>query len=229
MANSILLVTHCYATQLPHYAAFLRYQLESIAEHAQRTARVAVCFTPSDEATTGVIQEYLSRVDIKGYALQLDELGRRSIGRNRAAMDAGANIVWFTDVDYVFGSGCLKALSEMYWDTGWSMVYPHKIMIHKTHAIGDEYAKKHRPMSIDDFEFQHYNRAIGGVQIVRGDQAREHGYLNCQSKWQQPTTKPFGDFRDDLAYRGECADRGQIHKIELPNLYRLRHSTTTYQ
>ena len=228
MPKSILIVTHCWAEQLPHYAAFLRYQLESLA-HCPSSPEVAVCFSVRDKLTCDVMQEFASRLTIHSYALASDELGRRSIGRNLAAHDCQTSLVWFTDVDYLFGRGCLTTLASLQWSDQWSMVYPRSILINRTHAIGDRYAMRRCKIDPDDFETKVYSRAIGGVQIVQGDIARRYGYLDGKNRWQQPVEKPFGDFKDDLAFRGRMAELGEIEPILLPNLYRLRHSTTTYQ
>ncbi len=41
--------------------------------------------------------------------------------------------------------------------------------------------------------------------------------------------QPFKDFRDDLAYRRECSEQGPIIGVDIPEVYRIRHSKTTYQ
>ena len=87
-----------------------------------------------------------------------------------------------------------------------------------------------RVVDIDPTEFveKRYGRAIGGVQIVRGDFARKYGYLHDVAKYQQPVEHPFGDFRDDIAYRDFVRSFGRIVGIDLPGMYRLRHGVKTH-
>jgi len=167
------------------------------------------------------------------------EIGRRSIGRNHLALASEADIVWFADVDQVFRDGILDRLAAMEWPEGATMLYPREIMIHQDWKTGDALVRNvpiealfaYGPFDIDPSGFvpKRYRKAIGGVQIVRGDFAREHGYLNGVEKWQQPTDRPFGDFRDDVAYRRYCEQRGSIMGVDLVGMYRLRHTRTTYQ
>ena len=115
------------------------------------------------------------------------------------------------------------------------MIFPGQIQISKNWDIGDKATcelvrnPKLRSINKEDFAPKGYNRAIGGVQIVRGEFARAHGYLNDQDEWQTPVDVPFGSFKDDIAYRDFCREHGPIVKVELPGVYRLRHNTTSYE
>jgi len=240
----IEIVSHCFAEELPQYAACLHYQICSLVLQKPTKVQVCltVCFCASDERTLKVIRNG-NKLFSKYKGLQLavkilprNEIGRRSIGRNKVAMGSIGDIIWFADVDQVFRDGILDRLGTMEWPGENAMVFPKEIMIHQDHATGDE---RTSAVDLDHLEFEaikskefvpkKYNRAIGGVQIVRGDFAREHGYLNHDGKWQQPTDKPFGDFRDDIAYRNFCSDHGGVIPIDLPGLCRLRHTRITYQ
>ncbi len=231
----IEIVTHCWAEKFHHYANALHYQLSSLVLWAPKRCGVAVtiCLTPSDRSVWNTILRFRHLLDIKTIELPIDHLGRRSIGRNRAAKETDADVVWFSDVDQMYRGDCLDRLDRMYWGSGIVMMYPRKIQIHKNHAIGDSILMYPSTVPIDvdpnDFVEKYYRNAIGGVQIVRGDFARRFGYLNGMKKWQTPVSKPFGDFRDDLAYRRFCLGYGNIVGVDLPGVYRLRHSTTTYQ
>ena len=171
--------------------------------------------------------------------MPVNKLGRRSIGRNLAAKWSKADIVWFTDVDHCFCNGIFSNLENLEWPEDTTMVYPKIIMIHKNHEIGDALLRTikeriHYPLpvpllNVHNFIEKQYNRAIGGVQIVRGEFAYEHGYLDGEEKWQRPVKKPFGDFRDDIAYRNFCTKYGSIMSVDLPGVYRIRHTETTYQ
>lgn len=237
---SIRVVTHCYAETLPQYASFLHYHLSSILLYPKRPhVSVSVCYTPSDTATWDVLDTFIEKYDlpINLCAMDKPQLFRRSIGRNFEALNSYEELVWFCDVDHVFGPGCFDTL----WDIWQSfaekpiMVWPREIQIHQTHEIGDRVWKEPScglaACDLSLFEPKRYTRAIGGVQIVNGKHCRQYGYLNGHKKFQAPRTDevPFGDFRDDIVFRNQCRVHGKVISINLPALYRMRHSLVTYQ
>jgi len=245
------IVSHCYAAELPQYAAMLVYQASSLVLHKPKHCRVclSICVQREDQHGTVPSDPNVAKVlswvkeTLKENSIQWTicyqrkvELGRRCIGRNHLALHSNADIVWFADVDQVYRDGVLDQLVEMPWPEQASMVFPRDIMIHRDWITGDE-----RTFAVDlddlhlvdvelsEFVAKRYKKAIGGVQIVRGDFARKYGYLDRNEKWQQPTEKPLGDFRDDIAYRRFCLDHGLIVGVDLPGLFRLRHTKTSYQ
>lgn len=235
------IVTHAYALELQHYADFLVYQLSSLAFFRQEKCRVriTVCCNEQDYSVIAAVNHFWNetQLDVWLLNLTLEELGRRSIGRNRIAKNTEADLVWFADVDHLWRHDCLDKLATMQWPANASMVFPTCIKIQKTHLLGDLSAvmarQSIRIMDVNENEFidKTYNRAIGGVQIVQGDFAREYGYLDKDLNWQTPRVdgKPFGDFRDDVAYRRFCSQFGEIVGVDLPGVYRLRHTHTSYQ
>jgi hypothetical protein len=258
----IEVVSHCYAVKCPLFANALQYQISSLFLHQPRTCHVTlnVFYDPQDVKTMEVIMwglkykfervKELPRVTLMASSLEAGKLGRRCIGRNIAAKQSMADLVWFTDCDHVFAEGAFDRLAAMPWPVEddpmegrgaplgsivvASMVYPKQIMISRDHATGDMEAAEAEPnklVTIDPtlYEPKKYNRAIGGVQIVQGDFARQHGYLDGDTKWQQPTETPFGDFRDDVAYRKFASQFGPILGVDFPGVFRIRHSSTTYQ
>ena len=107
-------------------------------------------------------------------------------------------------------------------------------MIHKDHALGDDVLNKANNNEIadgilnrHDFRPKRYNKAIGGAQIVKGDFARSHGYLP-NTKWMRPINIPFCNTREDVAIRNYCQQHGDIIGVDLPGVYRVRHSTTPH-
>ena len=264
----IEVVSHCYAAELPQYAAFLVYQASSLVLHKPRSCDVclSVCVwsekeNPDDltellaaaappmpwrvaDPNVAKVLPWVKQTLIEhgvGWSvchLTRGEIGRRCIGRNRLALASEADIVWFADVDQVFRDGVLDRLATMEWPEGASMIHPREIMIHRDHKTGDTLVRDvpveslfvYGPFDVNPAEFvpKRYNRAIGGVQIIRGDFARKHGYLNGDEKW-RAVLRPFGDFRDDVAYRRFCSERGAIVAVNLPGVFRLRHARTTYQ
>jgi len=245
----IELVTHCLATENPNFAGALALQLSSLLLDQPRHCDlvVTICMNEDDVNTVRVINHF-SRlqhdgISICALSLPIGQLGRRCIGRNYAALHTSADLMWFTDVDHCFCDGILDRLAQLVWPqvsdghqfNPAMMIFPREIMISRNWDFGDkatcDLAQKPQLKSInkEDFVPKGYNRAIGGVQIVRGSTAKKLGYLNDQDEWQTPINKPFSSFKDDIAYRGVCQKWGGIVKVELPGVYRLRHGKTSYQ
>lgn len=235
------IVTHCWAGRHRHYAQSLCYQLSSLFLDTPQRCHVTirVCYVPDDVLTMEMIHWFIQNnrsrnICITGICGPIEKIGRRAIGRNIAAKQTIADLVWFTDCDHVFLDGCLDRLAGMDWPDGASMIYPTPIQIHRDHATGDmTTALVDRPklISVNKAEFipKHYNRAIGGVQIVQGDFARKHGYLDGDEKWQRPLNrKTFVSCRCDRAYRTRCLEHGSIVPVDLPGVYRIRHTATTH-
>lgn len=244
---SIHIVTHVYSTLLPQYAVFLRAQLSSLfLRRKEAQISVTVCYSPDDVAVCRVLEDFSTDLDslrIIQCPLSEESLFRRSIGRNQAGLSSDCDLVWYTDVDHYFGVGCLSTLEEIWskYKTKPVLMWPQEIKIHKDHLTGDQFWKNDAEERIgryrdqgsgDDFVLKKYDRAIGGVQIVSGNFSRKHGYLKSQPKWLEPLTdisKPFPCFQDDVKFRKECQSKGLSCPIDLPNLYRFRHTETTYQ
>ncbi len=240
MKKTIEIVAHCWAKELPHYANALNYMFSSLVLDPPTTCDVVVtvCLDSTDDKTNRIyrwfayhqrgINDYYVRAG--SIHFPISELGRRAIGRNSAAKSSYADIVWFADVDQCYRDGILDRLANLEWPEGATMIYPKEIMIHRDHALGDEDLAKvggdPRLIDVDPSRFvtKRYNRAIGGVQIVRGDFAREHGYLDGDPKWQRPTDGRFARCSCDRAYRSFCKSRGRIVGVDLPGVYRLRHT-----
>lgn len=231
----IELVTHCYAVELSQYAWTLKAQIEAML--ASDLARLTVCFWEGDPLTNWVVSQYhTSRVRASRH-MHLATLGRRAIGRNwvtQHLIPATTKAVIFTDADYLWTTEALQTIEALPLRRTASMVYPKKIQVSRDWKLGDEQWGRLRDGTFsiipEEFADQQFNRAIGGVQIVRGSFAREYGYLRDDPKWQQPQTgKPFSDFKDDVAYRRFCELQGPIVAVDIPGIYRIRHTHTSYQ
>jgi len=122
---SIRIVTHCYARELPQYARFLQCQLSSFVLYPPNVPiKIHVFLTPEDARTHRVIDWFCdyTPLSLSLTYLPAGQLWRRSIGRNIAAKQAEEELVWFTDVDHLFGDGCLDAL----WQTWAAMPQEQK-------------------------------------------------------------------------------------------------------
>ena len=241
----IEICTHVYAGTLPQYAVFLRAQLSSLVIWKPKIrTQITVCYSPEDDATFKVLEDFQEplKYTLKTVRVDKTRLFRRAIFRNYVALNTHADVVWFTDVDHIFGPGCLDDLWHswvmLFQTYPQKLVYPDSLMIQKSHQVGDAFWRSHEKengllirLNAGEFVRKNYNRPIGGVQIVDGNFARQHGYLNKHKKWQTPVSakKPFPSFRDDVAFRRFCEDNGGTRSFHLEGLYRLRHTETTYQ
>lgn len=235
--KSIELVTHCWARDLEQYAYHLAAKIWSLDREVgpSQDVTLCVCHSLEDPLTREVLDWFtgdVSRFRIRTIDLPPARLGRRAIGRNLAAKSSEADVVWFDDVDQMYRNGILYRLAELQWPDGATMIFPREIRIHKDHATGDAwtgYVKRSWRLGVSavvegDFVPKQYNRAIGGVQIVRGDFTREYGYLDGDEKWQRPTDGKFATCGCDLAYRRFCGSKGRIVGVDLPGVYRIRHT-----
>jgi hypothetical protein len=213
------------------YAQHLKWQIASLINHrCLLELRLVVCHCSEDEATTAIIGSMIAPVESAGrfvldpMALPASSVLRRGIGRNIAALNAAEDVVYFLDCDYYFGPGCLDALAEQITpDT--ELACPDKVQVNVDHATGDKMVDDARDMllpQVDPSLFMPMKRkkAIGGLQIVGGNVARERGYLK-DSKWTKPVTpeKGWRKTSEDVAFR-----RGRKTTfVSLPNLYWIRH------
>lgn len=229
----IEIVSHCWAVQLPHYAYALNYQLESLRQAYQQGIEVVstVCYSVKDYRTLSVLNYYLENttLPLRMIPLTPGRLGRRAIGRDVAARHTHSDVIWFSDVDQVYPVTTLQQLADLKWDPEVLMVYPKEIRICRDHSTGDRILEQGRnmpppPIDCNLFVPKRYGRAIGGVQIVRGDTARACGYLGHDPRWMQPTKGDFVSCKCDLAYRSQIRSLGKIQGIDLPGVLRLRHS-----
>lgn len=231
MAASVEIITHCW-----NYSRLLTYQLSSILLYPPDTATLVTVFaTKTDTATVDTVRWFgKAGVNVKLWLLPEAELKNRSIGRNLAARNTEAAVVWFTDADYLFGDGAINALGG---GVGRKLYRPQLVKKQVAHASGDAYIARvtePKPYAINPLDFTptRVKRAIGGVQIVSGETARRWGYLPTSKKHQAPYNgEHFKQSISDRAYRKELAAGGvdTSGKLFIPNVYRLRHSESGVQ
>jgi len=153
---------------------------------------------------------------------------RRSIGRNIAALASIADWVWFCDADYWFTGKCWRAFDDVNLVES-TLVFPKYVLLHKTHQLGDACVSRVDEFSTlveaqpEEFSAVRMRRAIGGIQIVKGEFCRRMGYLRGSRRFQKvPTQAGFLDTPDDVAFRRSIGTQGQA--VDLPEVYRIRHS-----
>jgi hypothetical protein len=235
--NTIEIVTHCWAGDLPDYARLLHMQGLSLLHLNKCRSKVTwtVFYHQTDELTVRAIQHTMAKADerrlrVNPVPLEKSALFRRAVGRNIAAKTTAADVVWFTDCDYLFQnrvldyarSKCLKSIEQI-------MIWPREIMaipkptgarmIAAVENAADHLLWDH----LDAAEPMPMSRAIGGIQIVKGEACRRDGYLDG-TKWSKALGSNPAGFRRcrcDVAYRRQQAGRGE--PVVLKDVLRVRH------
>lgn len=242
--SRIAIVTHCFAELIPHYAAHLKFQLAMLVNHFPPPegvkVTVAVAYVKTDKETRKVLHYFgkngHDRVSVVPVKVTMNQMLRRAVVRNVLAKDLGPknDAVWFTDVDYSFGSDCLKSLSESKLHPG-RMYCPTTIRINTTHEDGDKMvanAAGHPAPAVDTRTFTERRQKviIGGCMIVAGETAAK-GYLDG-TKWTNELTDEeiekdphFRKCNCDRAYRKSDSFTRKSVYLDLPSVFRIRHST----
>lgn len=235
--QSLEIVTHCFAEDIGVYATLLDMQLQSILNEPPRdtNTKVTVFWTPSDIRTDQVLRWHryqFSNSPVFLYAREMpkDQLFRRAIGRNEAALLSDADVLWFTDCDHLFGCGAIDqaarlSIKQRECDDAPKMIHPETVMISRNHAAGDHQARvfeKSRMIDYLEFAPRKERRAWGGLQIVDGEFCRKMGYLGG-TEHIQPVENPkrFLRCRGDVPFRKAC---GGSRPAKIPGVYRVRHS-----
>jgi len=234
-------VVHVWAGQLAQYAHFAHYQLSSLFLNPPEKCRVThtTCHCLEDDATIQLLSVFMrmqppETVNLRFHLMERSRLMRRAIGRNERTRMTTADVVWFAGCDYLYGPGCLDAIATEALKHPNRVCFPRQILRNKSHADGDRLVAEdaarvaaspaHWGALIQpkcDWEPQRINRPIGCLQIVSGDRARERGYLPNVAKYQKPAETWKRTFEDRAA---RAALGPEKQGIDVPNLYRLRHS-----
>ena len=246
-AESIQIISHAFCPPgVGHYAEHLKWQWASLTNYPPSVpTTLSVCFTGSDDATCERLSKMHQmildgRTDplVKLQTLQMrpSQLFRRAIGRNWLAKRSSADVVWFSDCDYLFGPDCLKTLAELAGRTS-GLVMPQTILINKDagnkaekadHAVGDRMVADNLDYDLPQidpslFASRQQRICIGGCQIVGGNLAREIGYLDG-TDYVQPVDEANGflSCKCDRVWRHR--NNLTATRLPIPNVYRIRHS-----
>lgn len=230
-------VSHCW-----NYARLLGFQLSSLVLHPPEfPVTMTVWWCAKDERTEQVLHWYIDNhpappnVSWTFRAIKRKQLMRRSIGRNVSAHETDADWVWFADCDMAFrgtfGAQFVRAVDGV----TRSLCYPRHSLVNQgaassTRALMDATAEDTLTDPVlglidvrrDDYKRRTNPRAIGGIQIVRGNVARESGYLPNSSRYQRPANSWQRTF-EDTRYR-KSLRCGNGAKVDLPGVYRIRHA-----
>ena len=230
--TSLTIVAHCYCPPgCDVYRQHLKWEIASLINHPPRIPVDHISIIAEDDGETlrmiydlKYAASLVANVMLRGVLVPEGKLLRRSIARNDEALRCRSSACWFADADYYFGPGCIDALADQI-NADTELACPKEVQVNIDHATGDKMVDEARDIvlpKIDPSLFSPLRRksAIGGLQIVGGNVARECGYLN-ESKWTKPVSSDKGwrKTTEDVAFR-----RGrQTTFVSLPNLYWIRH------
>ncbi len=226
---SLEIVSHCW-----NYAHLLDFQLSSLVLYPPKNVSVTmtVFYCREDQATIDMLayfaQRELENVQWNWRALPRQHLFRRSIGRNHAARNTGADWIWFTDCDLMFRDQTIDVLGDLLQGSQDKLVHPSFERV--TPLLPDDHpmlhTDSHEPAIVDIDSSLFYRlertRATGPLQIVHGDVARANGYCESLPLYQTPSEK-WCKAHEDRAFRWLLRTDGTA--LELPGVYRIRHTT----
>jgi len=210
----------------------MKWQWASLVNYTcEHTVDYVVFFSEKDAATKAMLEQCIqlepADVYLRPISIPPHQLFRRAIGRNIRALATDASVIWFTDIDYMFGPDCLDTVCKLVSPED-KLCMPEKYWINIDHETGDKMLDDYRHLKLPLIPRQLFMErkqkiAIGGLQILGGDTAREIGYLN-KTKYQDPVPEHFG-FRSckcDSAFRRY--NDLKPTRMNIPNLYRIRHT-----
>lgn len=223
---SIEVVSHCWK-----YAHLLVYQLSSLVLHPPRNidVRMTVFYAAEDEATARLLA-FFSEHKVPGVrwnwqVLPREQLMRRSIGRNIAALASQADWVWFTDCDLIFGEGCLDRLAQRLQGRTDALVYPQEeqctaLLPDSDDCLRYDAANPSIVAANGVFKPKNVTRATGPLQITHGDVARATGYCNAIKVCQMPA-EHWCKAHEDRIFRWLLGTQGV--PLDIPGVQRIRH------
>lgn len=221
------IVSHCW-----NYAHLAVYQLSSLVKHPPQELDITytLFYSPQDRATTRLTETFgameVPNLRWQWRPLSPEQLQRRAIGRNRAALATQADWVWFADCDLIFHAGCLDSLAAALRDRALRLAYPASEQVTELlpadHPLVNLPTERPQVVDVDPAQF-HPNaitKAKGAFQVVHGDVARQCGYCRDLAYYQRPTGRWRKTF-EDTAFRRLIEDEGTA--VDVTGLHRIRH------
>ena len=224
---SLQIVSHCW-----QYAHLSVYQLSSLVNYPPQNIKLTytLYYAAEDGATAKLAETFAKKsvpnVKWQWIAIPRNELFRRAIGRNQAALSTTADWIWFADCDLIFHEGCLDSVATSLQNRKARLVFPASEQI--TELLAADHPMVNLPtgdpqvVDIDPAIFKHnvIEKAKGAFQIVHGDVARVCGYCRDLRHYQTPTDRWRKTF-EDTAFRRLIDDEGSA--IPVIGLHRIRH------
>lgn len=243
-AMKLEIVAHCW-----NYSRLLALQLSSLALHPASWLEWSItvfCASDDEDRNTNRIIEFfreqLPPDSLHRWQLPINRLMRRAIGRNLAAEHTAADWVWFTDCDYLFGAGCLDSLADLLAGDAegtattlpiGNLIFPRTVLSSWEYGDGEAEIRRVDPLRPAvvpvDWSYlvpRQQSRAIGGIQIVRGDTCRSIGYLPGHVRYQKDAER-WQRCHEDKAFRAAIGTDGVA--VPIQNVGRIRHSVSGWE
>lgn len=226
---NIEIVSHCWG-----YSHMLAYQLSSLINYPPTKASVTmtVFFSTEDENTQKILDFFATHevpnVTWNWQSLPKEQLFRRGIGRNKAALTTKADWVWFSDCDIMFNENSIDSMVDSLQGRNDILVFPKQEkttpMLAEDHPLLQKGAEPHVIKINDEDGFEYYSRskATGEFQITHGDAARAAGYCANISIYQTPSDH-WCKCVEDRCFRWLLGSHGIA--IDIENVYQIRHVT----
>ncbi len=224
------IVSHCW-----QYSHLLIYQLSSLVLHPpeETSVTMTVFFSDEDPATVALLDFFgrrdVPRVRWNWQALEKTRLFRRALGRNLAARRTAADWVWFADCDLVFHAGAIDSAGRVLAPRRERLVFPRRHHITEILDPEDPVLVRGRAaprlLAIDTgrgFTPDVREKAVGALQIVRGDVARAGGYCGTIGFYQRPLPR-WRRTHEDRVFRWLLGTHGT--PVDVEGIYRIRHRT----
>lgn len=223
---SLEIVSHCW-----NYSHLMAYNLSSYVNYPPTDIDITVTvFYSNEDKDTIAMLEYFGSMDIPNVtwnwqALETNQLLRRAIGRNKAALNTKANWIWYTDCDLIFHQGCLDSLAKQLSNNNNLLLFPEyesvtALLDDKDSIIQNKNKLQLIDIDTDIFHKSTVSRAVGPYQITHGDVARACGYCNDIKIYQTPE-EHWRKTYEDRTYRWLLRTQGT--PIDIPAIYRIRH------
>lgn len=222
------IVSHCW-----NYAYLLVYQLSSIINYPPTKLTVTVTvFHAAEDADTVNLLEFIGRHAVPNVIwnwqqLPREQLFRRGIGRNRAALSTQADWVWMTDCDIIFHKGCLDSTADQLCGRTDILLFPRQERTTEMLPDSNSLLIQGRACRIVDIESSIFNlhsrdRAKGAFQIIHGDVARAIGYCDGIRLYQTAAAHWCKCYEDRI-FRWLVGAPGV--PLDIEGVYQIRHIT----
>ena len=221
------IVSHCW-----NYSHFLIYQLSSLVlfQPLKLDVTMTVFYCREDEITSQLLA-FFEQYQVPGVtwnwrSLPRQQLFRRGIGRNLAALETRADWVWFTDCDLMFRDNCLDELADLLQGRQDTLLFPQEERTTDLLAEDNPMLRvgtgTPQILNIDtsNFTSRQMTRATGPLQIAHGDACRAVGYCRSIGIYQQPS-ETWCKAHEDRAFRWLLQSKGR--PLPIPGVYRIRH------
>ena len=220
-------VSHCW-----NYSHLLVYQLSSVVLFPPNKLDVimTVFYSPEDTKTQSLL-DFFSKQVVPGVSwnwqpMPKQQLFRRAIGRNRAALATKADWVWFTDCDLMLRDNCLDALAGVLQGRQDVLLFPEiertTDLLAENNPMLQAGSTEPQVLDIDTISFtsRQIFKATGPLQIAHGDVCRAVGYCRTIGLYQQPV-ESFAKCHEDRAFRWLLRSQGE--PVSIPGVFRIRH------